>query len=200
MKSFLLLLLVPLARLTGSAQGLRRLWAHAVARAKCRWVDGSAVFMNVAEFHGTGAIDIDANVLVYPGAYLETREAGEIVLGKDVVCSRGVHLVAYRRVNVGAGTMIGEYSSIRDANHRLPDAGQALRTAGHVAKAIEIGQQVWIGRGVTILPGVTIGDGAVIAAGAVVNRDVPAGALVGGMPARVIKPNAKAPSTMGKAI
>lgn len=49
---------------------------------------------------------------------------------------------------------------------------------------VEIGRNVMIGANCTILPGVRIGDGAVVAAGAVVTRDVPAGAFVGGVPAR----------------
>nr|WP_141412120.1 DapH/DapD/GlmU-related protein [Alistipes communis] len=50
-----------------------------------------------------------------------------------------------------------------------------------------IGDDVWIGTRVIILPGVKIGSGAVIAAGAVVSRNVPDFAIVGGIPARVIK-------------
>jgi acetyltransferase-like isoleucine patch superfamily enzyme len=50
-----------------------------------------------------------------------------------------------------------------------------------------IGNDVWIGANAVILRGVTIGDGAVVAAGAVVNKDVPAYAIVGGVPAKVIK-------------
>jgi acetyltransferase-like isoleucine patch superfamily enzyme len=49
---------------------------------------------------------------------------------------------------------------------------------------------VWIGRGVTVLPGVHIGDGAVIGANSVVNRDVAAGAVVGGVPARPLRQKA----------
>ena len=52
---------------------------------------------------------------------------------------------------------------------------------------IRIGKGVWIGAHATILAGVTIGDNAVIAAGAVVNKDVPSCAVVGGVPAKVIK-------------
>lgn len=52
---------------------------------------------------------------------------------------------------------------------------------------IVVEDDVWIGHGATILSGVHIGQGAIIAAGAVVSRDVPAYAIVGGIPARVIK-------------
>lgn len=53
--------------------------------------------------------------------------------------------------------------------------------------SVEIGNDVWIGARATILEGVTIGDGAVVAAGAIVTKDVPPYAIVGGVPAKIIK-------------
>ncbi len=50
-----------------------------------------------------------------------------------------------------------------------------------------IGDNVWIGEHVSVLPGVTVGDGAILNAHAVVTKDVPAGTIVAGVPARVIK-------------
>ena len=52
---------------------------------------------------------------------------------------------------------------------------------------VEIGRDVMIGANCTILPGVTVGDGAVVAAHSLVNRDVPPGAFVGGVPARPLR-------------
>jgi maltose O-acetyltransferase len=63
-----------------------------------------------------------------------------------------------------------------------------LRRSGlESARPIRIGDDVWIGCGSIVLPGVTIGDGSVIGAGAVVVRDIPAGVVVVGNPARVVR-------------
>lgn len=65
--------------------------------------------------------------------------------------------------------------------------GQAWNNVFPERKTTVIGNDVWIGNNVTILSGIRIGDGAVIAAGAVVTKDVPPYAIVGGIPAKVLK-------------
>ena len=62
-----------------------------------------------------------------------------------------------------------------------------IRLQGTERKGITIGRNCWIGAKVTILDGVTIGENCVIAAGAVVTKSMPANAVIGGMPARVIR-------------
>lgn len=184
-KRFLVGVLTPLARLAATVgEAGRRVWAHARLRASITGpVDPSVVILGVAEVRGTGGVELGRNLFLYPDLYLETQAPGRIVIGDDVVMSRGVHVVAFQEIQIGAGTMIGEYASLRDANHRF-GGDQAIRYSGHDAAPIRVGRNVWIGRGVMVLPGVTIGDGAVIGANAVVTRDVAPGAVVVGVPAR----------------
>jgi acetyltransferase-like isoleucine patch superfamily enzyme len=172
--------------LSSLREGGGRLYAHALLRSSLQEpLPASVIVLGKASVHGNGRVRIGENVLLYPDVHFETQEQGRIDIGDDVVISRGAHIVAMDWVSIGKGTMIGEYSSIRDANHNRNSDG-SLREGGHRAKAIEIGREVWIGRGVAILGGVQIGDRATVGANAVVTRDVPAGLTVVGIPAAPI--------------
>jgi acetyltransferase-like isoleucine patch superfamily enzyme len=183
-KSLLSNLLSGLLRITAPLrEDLIRLYGHAsLAAALDEKLPASAVVLGLTWVYGSRHIRIGENVLLYPGVHLETQGDARIDLGDEVVISRGAHVVAMAGVTVGKGTLIGEYTSIRDANHmRVPQ--QQIRDSGYSAKPITIGREVWIGRGVTILGGVTIGDKATIGANAVVTRDIAEGVTVVGIPA-----------------
>jgi len=188
------LLVYPLrALLKATAQmqeNLRRLYGHAALAAQLRPpLPSNVVVLGKAWVYGTGAIRFGEHALLYPDLHLETQGDAVITLGDGVVLSRGVHLVAMAGITIGNGAMLGEYTSIRDANHRR-EPGVAIRDAGHTARPIVIGAEVWIGRGAIVLGGVTIGEGATVGANAVVTRDVPPGSIVAGVPAVALRKRA----------
>ena len=101
----------------------------------------------------------------------------------------------------GSQIRLGRYCALGDdvriiasnhATHRANLQGDLQRRLGcselaESRKPIDIGHNVWIGDAAIVLPNVTIGNGAVVASGAVVTRDVPAFAIVAGVPARLIR-------------
>lgn len=119
---------------------------------------------------------------VFQGAATSTIRIGDRVSLND-----GCYITSLHSIEIGAGTSIGEYTSIRDYNHAYEGGDVSLKDQGYKGAPIRIGKEVWIGRGCIILPGVEIGDRAIIGANSVVNKSVPAASVYGGVPARFIK-------------
>ena len=106
-----------------------------------------------------------------------------IHIGKNVFINSCCQFQDQGGIFIGDGALIGHSVVMATLNHGFaPDDRQNLYHS-----PIHIGKGVWIGAHATILAGVTIGDHAIVAAGAVVNKDVPARAIAGGVPAKVIK-------------
>jgi acetyltransferase-like isoleucine patch superfamily enzyme len=118
---------------------------------------------------------------VAAGAYL----SGSLVAGRD--CTINAYAVVRGEITLGDGVRIGAHTSILAFNHTFADPDTEVFRQPTFSLGITVGDDVWIGSHVVILDGVTVGDRAVLAAGAVVTKDVPAGAVVGGNPARVLK-------------
>jgi len=172
-------------------EGIAHIWSFSrLSASLSNPVDASVLVLGTPEIQGTGNINLGRNLMLYRELYLETQGTGKIEIGDGVVISRGTHIVSFCSVTIGAGTMIGEYVSIRDANHAIGEG--SIRHSGHLGSPISIGTNVWIGRGVAVLAGVSIGDNAVVGANAVVTRSVPANEVVAGVPARPIQRRAVA--------
>lgn len=118
-------------------------------------------------------------------AYLQGG-AGGVRLGDRVEINNFSIVNGTGGVDVGADTLIGPGVRIISYQHRHA-RDTTIRAQPVDARPIHIGCDVWLGANAVILAGVTIGDGAVVAAGAVVREDVPAYAIVAGVPARVKK-------------
>ncbi|MEU6783911.1 acyltransferase [Nonomuraea angiospora] len=118
---------------------------------------------------------------VAAGAYL----TGSLRTGRD--CTMNPYTVIRGTVELGDAVRIGAHTSVLAFNHTIDDPEVEVHRQPLCSSGIRIGNDVWIGSHVVILDGVHVGDRAVVAAGAVVTKDVPAGAIVGGNPAKVIK-------------
>jgi acetyltransferase-like isoleucine patch superfamily enzyme len=112
----------------------------------------------------------------------------QVKLGPGVVLNDFVHVWGAGGVSIGAQSMVAAHVAITSQTHDLEAANRnILYRDTSIMAPVTIGDNVWIGSNASILPGVTIGDGAVVGAGAVVTRDVPARAVVAGVPARVLR-------------
>ncbi|MFJ4620755.1 acyltransferase [Streptomyces sp. NPDC088812] len=115
------------------------------------------------------------------GAYL----TGTVRTGRD--CTINPYTVVRGKIRLGDAVRIGAHTSVLAFNHTVSDPDVEVFRQPISSRGIRIGDDVWIGSHVVILDGVTIGDRSVVAAGAVVTKDVPAGAIVGGNPAKVLR-------------
>ena len=128
----------------------------------------------------TGTI-VDESVTVFPPFYCEFGK--NLTLGKGVFINMGCRFQDAGGITIGEGALVGHGATLTTLNHAVdPD-----RRADMIPAPIVIGRKVWLGAAVTVVPGVTIGAGAIVGAGAVVTKDVPANAIVAGVPTRVLR-------------
>lgn len=125
--------------------------------------------------------ELDEGFGLFPPFYTDCGK--NLQIGKNVFINSGCHFQDQGGIRIGDGTLIGHCVVLATVNH---DPAPSRRGDQYV-KPIAIGKNVWIGAHVTVTQGVNIGDGAIVAAGAVVTKDVPAGAVVGGVPAKIIR-------------
>jgi acetyltransferase-like isoleucine patch superfamily enzyme len=120
------------------------------------------------------------------GCKLRCHE-GEISIGAKSVLGQECTISAYKRVSIGRECVIADRVMMIDFDHGMVEVDRPIRLQGIYKRDVVVGNNVWIGYGASILRGVTVGDNAVIGTGAVVTKDVPANAIVGGVPARLIR-------------
>ncbi len=124
---------------------------------------------------------VNPTLRIFPPLYTDFGK--NIQVGKNVFINGGCHFQDQGGITLGDDCLIGHNVVFATLNHFIePSERASLRPA-----PIVLGKNVWVGSSSTILQGVTIGDNAIIAAGSVVTKDVPANAIVGGVPARLIR-------------
>jgi acetyltransferase-like isoleucine patch superfamily enzyme len=112
---------------------------------------------------------------------------GVVRIGAKTVLGQECTISAYQHVEIGRECVIADRVMLIDFDHGVVEVDRPVRLQGIYKRDVRVGNNVWIGYGACILRGVTVGDNAIIGTSAVVTRDVPANAVVAGVPARVIR-------------
>ena len=111
---------------------------------------------------------------------------GMVSVGEHTLLN-GCWITAEQRVEVGAWNLLSDCGISDTDHHNLAPRDRHDRPGPRVTAPVTLGRNVWVGLGATILKGTVVGDDSVVGAGAVVRGPVPAGVVVTGNPARVVK-------------
>lgn len=120
------------------------------------------------------------------GTKLRVHE-GETSIGAKTVLGQECTISAYQHVSIGRECVIADRVMLIDFDHGMVEVDRPIRLQGIYKRDVRLGHNVWAGYGSCVLRGVTVGDNAVIGTSAVVTKDVPPDAIVGGVPAKLIR-------------
>jgi len=171
----------------------RLLWRYLRRRlltvAGWRWrTDGLAFFGRGLELQigRRGRIEFGRFVWIGDGTKIRCHE-GVVEVGAKTVMGQECTISAYQRVRIGEQCVIADRAMFIDFDHGVVETDRPIRQQGIYKRDVEVGNNVWIGYGACILRGVRVGDNAIVGTNCVVTKDVPANAVVAGIPARVIR-------------
>jgi acetyltransferase-like isoleucine patch superfamily enzyme len=144
---------------------------------------GSGLELQVAK---RGRVEFGRFVWIGHGTKIRCHE-GVVEIGAKTVIGQECTISAYRRVRIGEQCVIADRAMFIDFDHGVVEVERPIRKQGIYMREVEVGSNVWIGYGACVLRGVRVGDNAIVGTNSVVTRDVPANAVVAGIPARVIR-------------
>jgi acetyltransferase-like isoleucine patch superfamily enzyme len=112
---------------------------------------------------------------------------GEVHIGAKTVLGQECTISSFQHVSIGRECIVADRVMLIDFDHGVVETERPVREQGIYKRDVRVGHNVWIGYGVSILRGVTVGDNAIIGTSSVVTKDVPDNAVVGGVPARILR-------------
>ncbi len=142
----------------------------------------------VLEALDSGRLEIGRDTLLEPGCWLTLSPQARITIGSGCFLNRNTMLAAVELIEIGDHVMFANNCFVGDADHRYDDPGKPVTWQGFEPKGpVRIGSNCWFGVGCVVTGGVQIGERSVIGANSVVTRDLPAGVIAAGAPAKVIR-------------
>jgi acetyltransferase-like isoleucine patch superfamily enzyme len=164
-------------------------WRRLLTRAGRRWRTDGLLFLGRGlelQIARHGEVRFGRFVWIGDGTKIRCHE-GVVEIGAKTVIGQECTISAYQRVRIGAQCVVADRAMFIDFDHGVVEVERPIRLQGIYKRDVEVGSNVWIGYGACILRGVRVGDNAIVGANSVVTRDVPANAVVGGVPARVLR-------------
>jgi acetyltransferase-like isoleucine patch superfamily enzyme len=167
----------------------RYLWRRLLTSAGWRWQTDGLLFLGThleLQIGRRGTIRFGRFVWIGDGTKIRCHE-GVVEIGDKTVIGQECTISAYQRVRIGEQCVIADRAMFIDFDHGVAEVERPIRVQGIYKRDTVVGSNVWIGYGACVLRGVRVGDNSVIGTNAVVTADVPANAVVGGVPAKVIR-------------
>jgi acetyltransferase-like isoleucine patch superfamily enzyme len=168
---------------------LRYLWRRLLTRAGWRWRTDGPLFLGSGlelQVGRRGRVEFGRFVWIGHGTKIRCHE-GVVEIGAKTVMGQECTISAYKRVRIGEQCVIADRAMFIDFDHGMVEVERSIRQQGIYTREVEVGSNVWIGYGACILRGVHVGDNSVVGTNAVVTKDVPANAVVAGVPARIVR-------------
>jgi len=167
----------------------RYLWRRLLTSAGRRWASDGPFFLGKGlelKIEPRGEIRFGRFVWIGDGTKIRCHE-GAVEIGAKTVMGQECTISAYQHVRIGEECVIADRAMFIDFDHGVVEVERPIRLQGIYKRDVEVGNNVWIGYGACILRGVSVGDNAVIGTNAVITKDIPANAVVAGIPARIIR-------------
>jgi acetyltransferase-like isoleucine patch superfamily enzyme len=154
-----------------------------------RWHTNGLVFFGRGlelEIAAKGRVDFGRFVWIGDKTKIRCHE-GRVEIGDKTVMGQECTISAYQHVRIGEQCVIADRAMFIDFDHGVVEVERPIRQQGIYKRDDVVGSNVWIGYGACVLRGVSVGDNAIVGTNSVVTKDVPANAVVAGIPARVIR-------------
>ena len=167
----------------------RYLWRRLLTPAGWRWRTDGLVFLGTKlQLQIAKGAELRLGRLSWIGDGTKIRcHEGIVEIGAKTVFGQECTISAYKRVRIGEQCVIADRAMFIDFDHGVTEVDRPIRHQGIYKREVIIGSNVWIGYNACFLRGVTVGDNAIVGTNSVVTKDVPANAVVGGVPARIIR-------------
>jgi acetyltransferase-like isoleucine patch superfamily enzyme len=167
----------------------RYLWRRLLTTAGWRWETKGMLFLGrdlELQIGRKGKIRFGRFTWIGDGSKIRCHE-GAVEIGEKTVMGQECTISAYQRVRIGDQCVIADRAMFIDFDHGVVEVERPIRQQGIYKRDVEVGSNVWIGYGACILRGVRVGDNSIVGTNSVVTKDVPANAVVAGIPARIIR-------------